>query len=247
MNLKETIRRVLREELHSTSGDEVDLSKHMESLLKTTFVPSHEKDVCDVKVAKSFNKKSNKLGYVVTVYLIGGPNTRNFPVTQAVNTKMDSILDEAWNYVYDYFNVGVAVSRKFVSSCDEVSKEEETEGVGAYSAPAFEMEPDHVHFKHQYSIKESIPASIKRRFEEIADFVRGSYRWLNPKAFDSLEDFVDRVIFSATIDFVAEFAPSDIDYDEMLKVRDEITPYVKKIVNDEFIDEIREYYENDRK
>jgi hypothetical protein len=30
-------------------------------------------------------------------------------------------------------------------------KEEETEGVGAYAAPAFEMKPDHVHFKHLYN------------------------------------------------------------------------------------------------
>jgi hypothetical protein len=32
-----------------------------------------------------------------------------------------------------------------------LKKEEETEGVGGYAAPAFEMEPDHVHFKHQYN------------------------------------------------------------------------------------------------
>ncbi len=31
------------------------------------------------------------------------------------------------------------------------NKEEETEGVGAYAAPAFEMKPDHVHFKHLYN------------------------------------------------------------------------------------------------
>lgn len=30
-------------------------------------------------------------------------------------------------------------------------KEEETEGVGGYAAPAFEMKPDHVHFKHLYN------------------------------------------------------------------------------------------------
>ena len=29
-------------------------------------------------------------------------------------------------------------------------KEEESEGVGAYAAPAFEMMPDHEHFKHLY-------------------------------------------------------------------------------------------------
>ena len=33
----------------------------------------------------------------------------------------------------------------------DLDKEEETEGVGAYAAPAFEMKPDHVHFKHQYN------------------------------------------------------------------------------------------------
>lgn len=31
------------------------------------------------------------------------------------------------------------------------SKKEETEGVGPYDAPAFEMKPDHIHFKHQYN------------------------------------------------------------------------------------------------
>jgi hypothetical protein len=33
-------------------------------------------------------------------------------------------------------------------------KQEETEGVGAYAAPAFEMKPDHVHFKHEYNESE---------------------------------------------------------------------------------------------
>ena len=35
-----------------------------------------------------------------------------------------------------------------------LGKQEETEGVGAYAAPAFEMKPDHVHFKHQYNESE---------------------------------------------------------------------------------------------
>jgi hypothetical protein len=33
----------------------------------------------------------------------------------------------------------------------ENTKGETDEGVGAYDAPAFQMEPDHVHFKHQYN------------------------------------------------------------------------------------------------
>lgn len=31
------------------------------------------------------------------------------------------------------------------------NKEEESEGVGVYAAPAFEMKPDHIHFKHLYN------------------------------------------------------------------------------------------------
>ena len=37
-----------------------------------------------------------------------------------------------------------------------LENEEETEGVGGYAAPAFEMEPDHTHFKHIYNEKEEI-------------------------------------------------------------------------------------------
>lgn len=35
-----------------------------------------------------------------------------------------------------------------------LDEEENTEGVGGYAAPAFEMEPDHVHFKHLYNESE---------------------------------------------------------------------------------------------
>jgi hypothetical protein len=37
---------------------------------------------------------------------------------------------------------------------NHLNKQEEKEGVGAYAAPAFEMKPDHVHFKHQYNESE---------------------------------------------------------------------------------------------
>ena len=40
------------------------------------------------------------------------------------------------------------------TKCDDTHKEEETEGVGGYAAPAFEMKPDHVHFKHLYNESE---------------------------------------------------------------------------------------------
>jgi len=36
---------------------------------------------------------------------------------------------------------------------DKITKDEETEGSGAYAAPAFQMKPDHITFKHQYKDK----------------------------------------------------------------------------------------------
>jgi len=40
------------------------------------------------------------------------------------------------------------------TKCNDTHKEEETEGAGGYAAPAFEMKPDHVHFKHLYNESE---------------------------------------------------------------------------------------------
>jgi len=36
---------------------------------------------------------------------------------------------------------------------NKITKDEETEGSGAYAAPAFQMKPDHITFKHQYKDK----------------------------------------------------------------------------------------------
>jgi hypothetical protein len=40
------------------------------------------------------------------------------------------------------------------TKCEDTHKEEETEGVGGYELPAFEMKPDHEHFKHLYNESE---------------------------------------------------------------------------------------------
>ncbi len=45
-------------------------------------------------------------------------------------------------------------------NCVKIKEEEETEGVGAYAAPAFEMKPDHVHFKHLYNENEDKESKV---------------------------------------------------------------------------------------
>lgn len=95
------------------------------------------------------------------------------------------------------------------------------------------------------TINESSLSPLKRRMGELSKHVRSTYRWLNAKAFNDFDDFLDRVIFSTTRDFVAEFGIND--FDEQVKVRIEVTPFVRQHIMDNFLDEIREYYEKEIK
>jgi hypothetical protein len=76
-----------------------------------------------------------------------------------------TVSDDEWNVASMY--IGQYLKDKYEKStimyweneCNKknsLSKEEETEGVGGYAAPAFQMEPDHAHFKHQYNEESEI-------------------------------------------------------------------------------------------
>ena len=54
--------------------------------------------------------------------------------------------------------------------CGDTEKKEESEGVGAYAAPAFEMEPDHVHFKHQYNESKVIDYVTENYWKQIETY-----------------------------------------------------------------------------
>jgi DNA-directed RNA polymerase subunit RPC12/RpoP len=164
--------------------------------------------------------------------------------------------------------------------------QEEKEGVGAYAAPAFEMKPDHVHFKHIYNedeleekesgekwikcvnckkkftqtihkgkkslpicpncgthndiMSESMPNSLKRRMGDLDNFIRSTYDWLNPRAFGSFDEFISRVIFTTTREISTSLF--DVGYEETLKIREEIEPFIANYIVDNFSNEIEEHY-----
>jgi len=71
-----------------------------------------------------------------------------------------TVSDDDWEvaaeyiekYIIDkYEKETIDLWEVFCKKKNPLKKKEETEGVGGYSAPAFEMKPDHVHFKHQYN------------------------------------------------------------------------------------------------
>lgn len=80
---------------------------------------------------------------------------------------------------------------------------------------------------------------LKRRYSSLDNHIRSSYEWLNTKMFGNFDEFIDRVIFSTTRDFTSDW---EQDYDEVLKLRDNIGDEIKKYIMTNFYDEIYQYY-----
>lgn len=88
-----------------------------------------------------------------------------------------------------------------------------------------------------------VPYSLRRRIRsDIGLYVRPTYEWLDPTRFDSFDHFMDRVIFSVVRDLVNDVSIED--YDNILSIREKITPYVTEIIKDDFFDEIKSYYDS---
>jgi len=95
-------------------------------------------------------------------------------------------------------------------------------------------------FKH-LTLNESVISALKRRADEIPQFLFSEYTWLDPKRFDSFEEFLERCIFGTTRDISAEFGAND--YEDQLDIREKIEPFIRKYIMDNHLEEIRNYYE----
>jgi len=132
-----------------------DFSPMIKKLLKP-LIKRNKDIICDIEVTAPWNREDNDPDkssdrYKVIVTFIGGPKTKYWPVTQFVRGKFNKIVDEVWQTIYGFLSEASDVYIEITHNCNKGEKEEESEGVGAYAAPAFEMKPDHVHFKHQYN------------------------------------------------------------------------------------------------
>ena len=77
----------------------------------------------------------------------------------------ETVTDDEWDVASKYIEHYLTKKYKkstvmfWENECNKKSslrKKEETEGFGGYAAPAFEMKPDHVHFKYQYNEESEI-------------------------------------------------------------------------------------------
>ena len=97
----------------------------------------------------------------------------------------------------------------------------------------------------RYIITESQYRNLKlrRNLDVLPKFISSTYKWLNPKAFNDFEEFLDRVVFSATRDFVAEFNDDIENYERTVAYFQKI---VKDIVYNQYYDEILYWYTKER-
>jgi hypothetical protein len=88
--------------------------------------------------------------------------------------------------------------------------------------------------------KEMVP--LKRRHEALLTHILSTYDWLAPNRFKDFDDYLNRVVFSATRDFIAFEIGGD--YETNWKLRDKFEPmvvdYIKR--NKELYDKIYNYY-----
>ena len=83
---------------------------------------------------------------------------------------------------------------------------------------------------------------LKRRMDLLDKYIRSTYEWLNPRAFNSLDEYVNRVIFAASRDMIAD--NTNLEYSTQLEIREKLKPIIKDYImdNKELYDEIVRFY-----
>jgi hypothetical protein len=103
-------------------------------------------------------------------------------------------------------------------------------------------DPNETSFEKVNGLNESKEINrVKRRMDALIDYVEASYDWLSPRAYDNFNDFLKRVVFSATRDFVHDEIGGE--YEEQLKIREELEPMILELIKRHSIyDEIYDHY-----
>ena len=82
---------------------------------------------------------------------------------------------------------------------------------------------------------------VRRRLNELPKHITSSYKWLDPKRFNNFDEFLNRVIFQTVRDFSSELGIQD--YERIIEVREEIEPFVTQYINDNYLEDIKYYFD----
>lgn len=83
---------------------------------------------------------------------------------------------------------------------------------------------------------------VKRRMHLLDEYIEHAYDWLSPRRFDNFDDFLERVVFSATRDFIADEIGGE--YDNQLDIREKLEPQVLEYIkrNEGIYNDIYDHY-----
>jgi hypothetical protein len=84
-------------------------------------------------------------------------------------------------------------------------------------------------------------AFIKRRMDTLLDYIEASYDWISPRRFGNFDEFLKRVVFSATRDFLADEMGGE--YSDQLESREDLEPIILEFIkNHPIYDEIYDHF-----
>jgi hypothetical protein len=133
IDVRQLIKRILKEER------EKDLSPAIKELLNTSIGPNYKKMICTFDVVPPWktvpsNVPSKSKDYQIMVSVIGGPGSKNWPMTQHLVKIRDKIVNDVWHTVYNFMGLSTDVFLRSVKSCDEVITEsiEDIQGTPLY-------------------------------------------------------------------------------------------------------------------
>jgi hypothetical protein len=207
--VKKLIRRILREEFRN-------LSSVIEELLQPT-VDRYSDYVCEVQV---FQNVMNPKKYSLRVIFVGGPNSKIWPMTQAVQSSREKVMKEMWETIFRFTGLAVELDSSTVTGCKKSiqNKQEQNES--------------------------RVSSTIKRRANQqtLEKYItKGEINY--PTLCDDFEDgyeYADAVIDYAIYKLLDEF-DEDI-YDE--DYYDDVMNYLRKLCRDEFGKYLIDIYEN---
>lgn len=163
-----------------------------------------------------------------------------------VNPKKFDTFEGYLDYVLEY-----AIMRFFSNETNHTDlKREDREELTSIAFHHLKQDPElYDEIKNEYfnltRMNESKEiAFIKRRMDTLLDYVEASYDWLSPRRFNNFDEFLKRVVFSATRDFVADHRYEiGGEYEDQLKSREDLEPIILEFIKDHPIyDEIYDHY-----
>jgi len=120
MSLQESIRRIIMEEK--------DHTKLIKGIIDSSDIFDY-KHFCGVDIITPeersdrhnyFNK--DKIPYLIKVYYVGGPNSKAWPRTQAIQNKELYLMDELLEYIKSFVPFNIEMMGSHVNSCDGYDK-----------------------------------------------------------------------------------------------------------------------------